>query len=454
MSVSVIERVPNPARRKWWISIGCLVLAGAFAYLWVLPLLRPRGDFLWGFYRLKDIFVGIPVALMTLCVLAVLLSPSKYRRLMALRFASLGISIVLMLFLCDAVYSMILMGAWRSNFWLDAAHITRKYSIPDHELGFVRKPEVSWKGYLPDLNRIIDYRTDENGFRNLTGIRQADIVFIGDSYTEAAQVTEEETFASLVAKLSGLKVVNLGRGAYGPQQELIVLQRYGLAYRPQVVIWQLFEGNDIGDAREFAEWKKNPEQSRVPLKERYFSNSFLTDLLNRTRLPESKKTMVTVRYQNGNAFRITPRYSYEPGEPDSFPEGFSETKRSIEAGYRLCQANGVRLLLVNVPTMVRVMEPYLTFDRMEDRARFFPEGNGKDLKDFSRRTQEFCMQLGVPFMDSFDALRQAAALGTTRLYVPNDEHLDVGGHQVIAQAVLKWLSSQSVVDQRQTPITQ
>ena len=61
------------------------------------------------------------------------------------------------------------------------------------------------------------------------GSEQADIVFIGDSFTEAASVAEEDTFVRRVAKASGLKAVNLGRGAYGPQQELIVLKRYGLA---------------------------------------------------------------------------------------------------------------------------------------------------------------------------------------------------------------------------------
>ena len=55
-------------------------------------------------------------------------------------------------------------------------------------------------------------------------------------------------------------MINLARGAYGPQQELIVLKRYGLAYEPRFVVWQLFEGNDLVDAEAFAEWKKNPEQ--------------------------------------------------------------------------------------------------------------------------------------------------------------------------------------------------
>jgi hypothetical protein len=360
---------------------------------------------------------------------------------------SLAISLMLILLLSDAVYSLILNGAWRANFWLDAAHIARQYSTADDELGFVRKPRVSWKRYVPEISRTVEYRTDDNGFRNALGVSQAQIVFIGDSYTEAAQVAEEETFVQLVAQASGLSVVNLGRGAYGPQQELIVLQRYGLGYRPRVVVWQFFEGNDLTDANEFAAWKKNPTQSSVTLKDRYLNNSFLTQWLARTRLPDRSGSLVTLRYQDGNVLRLIPRYSYDQTQPNSIPDGFSETMRTIKAGYQLCQNHGIRLVIVFVPTMIRVMEPYVTFERPEDRLRYLPGGNDTEPEDFSRRSAAFCAQLGCSFIDSFAALRKAASEGKPRLYVPNDEHLDVGGHEVVAQTVVDWLQSQRIVNQ-------
>ena len=80
------------------------------------------------------------------------------------------------------------------------------------------------------------------------------------------QVDEGDTFVRRVAQSTGLSAVNLARGAYGPQQELIVLKRYGLAYKPRVVVWQLFEGNDLHDAEAFAEWKQNPQQVSTSLR--------------------------------------------------------------------------------------------------------------------------------------------------------------------------------------------
>ena len=192
-----------------WLGLGLLTMA--FIYLCILPLFRPRGDFLWGYYRLKDIMLGAPVALATLFATVVLVSPPKHRKPLALRLASVFISRGAVVFLCDAVYAFILQGALRPNFWLDQAHIPRAYSEADSELGFVRKPLVVWRGSLPELNRSVEYRTDENGFRNPTGLKRADIVFLGDSFTEGGHIGEEQSFPQRIAKSSGLQVSTWSR---------------------------------------------------------------------------------------------------------------------------------------------------------------------------------------------------------------------------------------------------
>jgi hypothetical protein len=433
------------SKQRWWrVSLGLMLLAAGFIYVWILPLVRPRGEFLWGHYRLKDIYLGIPIALAAVCVAVVLAVPSRFRRTLSLRLVTLAISVLAALAICDVGYALGVMGAWRGDFWLDQAHIPRRYSAPDNELGFVRKPGVSWRGYVPDVNRLVEYGTDENGFRNPPGNNQADIVFIGDSFTEAATVAEEDTFARRVAKASGLTAVNLGRGAYGPQQELIVLKRYGLAYNPRVVVWQLFEGNDLADAEAFAEWMKNPRQVNTSLKERYINNSLLTGWLTNTRLSDRSWPMVTLRYQDGTVARTGLRYRYDPAQTTNRPLGLSETMSAIEAGYRVCQTHGIQLLITVVPTMAQVMEPNISFDRVEDQMTYLPGRKGNDQKDFSGRIEEFCTQIGCGFVDTFAAFRQAATNGKRNLYIPTDEHLDLGGHDVMAQMVVDWLRSTNI----------
>ena len=422
-----------------------MLLAIGFTYFWILPLFRPRGDFLWGHYRLKDIYLGIPLAVATLCAIVIIAMPARYRRALSLRLVTLAISVLLVLAVIDAFYAFVVMGVLRPNLWLDHGSISRKYSTADSELGFVRKPGVSWRRYVPSLNRIVDYRTDENGFRNPPQTQHADIVFIGDSYTEAATVAEDETFVRRLVHLSGLSVVNLGRGAYGPLQEQIVLRRYGLSYEPRVVVWQLFEGNDLVDAEVFNKWKQNPHMAPTSLKNRYFNNSLLNEWLTNTRSRERAGPMVSMQYPDGTAIRFKLRHGYNPDQAPTMDLGMTETMAAIEAGNKLCQSHGIQLLVVSVPTMVRVMAPYISFDRVEDRTSYLSE-RGAGRKDFSGRIAELCDRIGCSFVDTFDALRQASANGNHSLYIPNDEHLDVGGHDVIAQVIAGWLRDKNISD--------
>ena len=429
--------------KSWQIWLALTILVVAFIYLWILPLFRPRGDFLGGYYSLKDIYIGIPVGLAVICSLIILAVPRRFKRPFALRLASICISTLFTLFLCDLAYALVVNQVWRANFWLDQGHIARKYSTVDPELGFIRKPFVTWRGYAPGVNKIVDYQTDENGFRNSVGTKQADVVFIGDSFTEASQVEERDTFVRRVEAISGLITVNLGRGAYGPQQELIVLKRYGLTYRPRAVIWQLFEGNDLNDARVFAEWKKNPDVGFTSFKERYTENSLLADWIPRIRREPNLPT-VRFKHNNGTETPITLRYDFDPDAPSKNAAGFAETTQAIETGYRLCQTQGIKLVVVLVPTMVRVMEPYLLFDREEDKTRYLPKAS-TDVKDFSSKLADFCGEIGCSFIDTFSVLRKAAAVDNRNLYVPVDEHLDTAGHEVVAQAVVEELRSAGVV---------
>jgi hypothetical protein len=63
--MSLMER-PLSLRQfsvKTWV--GLALLATAFSYIWLLPLVRPRGELFWGYYQITDLLIGIPVGLAT-----------------------------------------------------------------------------------------------------------------------------------------------------------------------------------------------------------------------------------------------------------------------------------------------------------------------------------------------------------------------------------------------------
>jgi len=425
-------------RPKWVLLV---LLGAAFIYLWVLPIFQPQGYYLWGHYQLRNIYLGIPVGLATLSVVIVTLSPARHRRRLTLRLTTLSLTIVVLVFGIDMVYTLGYLGAWRPNPYLDSelSYVPRAFNIHDDELGWRRKPRISWSGDCD--GRYVYYRTDENGFRNPLGVRSADVVFIGDSFTEAAQVNVEDTFAHLVGVSSGLRVVNLGRSAYGPQQELMVLQKYGLSYNPRIVVWQITEKNDLIDAEFFKGWKN---ASARPLKDRYLSHSLLNGLLSRTIFyePELEDPPAKLHYQNGETRALRLYTKYIPDQLAQQAVGFEETKQAIEAGYRLCQARGIQLIVVFVPVAVRVWAPYLTFDRAGDRERHLPGGLVEDERDFGSQLGKFCEQLGCSYVDAYKALRDRAAVNNRYIYIPIDEHLDVEGHKAVAEEVSKQIARQ------------
>lgn len=445
MSSSVTEPLPRTTPVSWRLWLGFGLLGAAFLYVLILPLLIPRGGFLWGHYRLKDIYLGIPLSLATPCAIAVLVAPRRFKRPLALRLTIICLSILATIFGFDAIYTARILSSPESGFWFDDGTFNRKYTAADSELGFVRKPNVAWSGYVPEVNKIVDYRADENGFRNDLGIKSADIVFIGDSFTEAGEIPQMETFARRVAAGSELSAVNLGRSGYGPQQELIVLRRYGLSYHPRVVVWELYEGNDLIDAQRFAEWRRDPQRRTVSLKDRYLINSLISEWFSRTRIADfSTSPRADLRHSDGTVKDFRLHEPYDPDQPDKIPEGWAETNQAIETGYRLCQAQDIKLIIVFVPTMIRVMEPYITFKQAADRAHYLPASVSGGTRNFGVRMAELCAKQGCSFIDSFTALRQAAEKDNRNLYIRNDVHLDLRGQEVLAQEILKHLRSQAI----------
>ena len=80
------------------------------------------------------------------------------------------------------------------------------------------------------------------------------IAVIGDSFSEAIQVNAEDTFWSAIAAklpscpaLQGKKVevINFGVGDYGTAQELMTLKHHVWKYSPDLVLLEIFTGNDI-----------------------------------------------------------------------------------------------------------------------------------------------------------------------------------------------------------------
>ena len=66
----------------------------------------------------------------------------------------------------------------------------------------------------------------------------------------------EEGWPARLEQITGKKVQNYGTSAFGPQQELYVLQDYAIQHQPRNVVLAFFAGNDLFDAERFDRWER------------------------------------------------------------------------------------------------------------------------------------------------------------------------------------------------------
>ena len=76
-----------------------------------------------------------------------------------------------------------------------------------------------------------------------------DIAIVGDSFTHGYCVPTNTQFVSLIRKQYP-STLNLGMGGNGPLVELATLREFLPPFKPKIVLWVYFEGNDYSELHE------------------------------------------------------------------------------------------------------------------------------------------------------------------------------------------------------------
>jgi hypothetical protein len=111
--------------------------------------------------------------------------------------------------------------------------------------GWALRP--GYRGFLHDVWTTVDsrgHRGREHPLGRVPGRER--LVVLGDSIAFGSRVPDEETFcAVLESRARGFDVVNLAVEGYGTDQEVLRLEKEGLAYRPDVVVLAFALANDV-----------------------------------------------------------------------------------------------------------------------------------------------------------------------------------------------------------------
>jgi hypothetical protein len=269
------------------------------------------------------------------------------------------------------------------------------------------------------------------------------ILLLGDSLTEAEQVSLEETFAKrLERELAPFRgqtvdVINAGLAAASPTTEYLMLMNKGIKYAPDLVVCAY---SLIGVGQD---WMYRNELTfdadGVPVERSQFSSRGLGgDVFYAVYAYSRVAQLLIGNYDRLRRPAIEDSLMVSIFDDEDTPvekEAWNLTLRTIRAMKEYSEAHGARFMLIAIPFSTQV---YPGAQLGNERQVKLP-----DSLWTSRRPQQmlerFSRESGIAYLDllpDFEAARDGPPL-----FFRRDTHLTAAGHQVIAAALARVLGA-------------
>lgn len=240
------------------------------------------------------------------------------------------------------------------------------YHYGNYTIRGIRPNSEYW---LTSIDGTWKYKTNSKGFRNTQEFSYAKpentlrVLSLGDSHTQGYEVRQEFTFSAVLERFlknqsKNAEVINAGVSGFSNAEELVFLENEGIKYSPDVVVLGFF-ANDFEDnikANLFSldKSKQLVEESYVhipgvriqnviysiPTVQWLSENSYFYSLLFNT-------------VWNHFKFRVSQNAEYAvpttAGDASGYPVAL--TAALIERMQRFCTERGIRLIVVDIPTL-------------------------------------------------------------------------------------------------------
>jgi hypothetical protein len=152
------------------------------------------------------------------------------------------------------IFLLLELGLRVQHFFVYSTGKDTRSLVRDSEIGWAPKENHTFKNTVSDLagtENLIEYQTFKDGFRlyGKTKTRKKKVLVVGDSFTHASNVSNNETYYHHLKKQIGdqYEVFAIGAGGYSPLQEWLTIKRYWDEIDPDIIIWQLCP-NDLIDS--------------------------------------------------------------------------------------------------------------------------------------------------------------------------------------------------------------
>ena len=317
-------------------------------------------------------------------------------------------------------------------------------------------------GYRPRPRAEMTYTTAEFSTRiriNSIGVRDEEefgpkrstehrVVVLGDSMAMAIQVPMEATFAKrleqeLRREVPGLqyRVIDAGVQGYGTVEEWLFFEKMIDLLEPDVVIVAVTVGNDAVESADAA-WRLEPGKTQSPVKET--ARTGWVWIRRLTRRSEAiqflRQHLLTIMSPARVApLRQRPLDSYLEPEPPEVRDGLDVSARCIEKIAALARSRRASTVVALLPSRFQLNDKdYANLQQaMSGPARTFVRDAA------SERYRAALSSASVAVLDLLPAFR--AEPRPADLYFQENVHLTPRGHQVVAEALLRFMREQQVV---------
>jgi len=296
----------------------------------------------------------------------------------------------------------------------------------------------------PNLNRTfidkeyqVSYKTNKQGYRigieddpEIT-VNNADWLFIGDSFTQGAQVEFEDLYTSkLYNNFPNKIIINAGISGLSIPDEYNYYINQGMNLSPKKVFLQICNFNDF-----------------MMVKEQSFGFSdYIMQYSNFVRF-------VLYDFKYANPAELPLGRWTEPFYPDEesnidyniFYKEFSKTKKQdienlkkyLQKFKKAVEENGAELIILQIPTKEQVHFKFFN----EVINEFKIDVDKLDMDAPNKIIADLCTQMGIRKIDLLNNFRNSE----DDMYFEYDEHLNEHGHNLITKSIYDLLYTDSVV---------
>lgn len=348
------------------------------------------------------------------------------------------------------VWFVVFEAALRVHGGSEAAPAFQQLFMPDPATGHRLRPGASTRYTTAEFSTTIAI--------NAQGVRDDEpippkapderrVVVLGDSIVFAVQVAQSQTFCEqlerrLNAHRDGrrYRVINAGVQGYGPAEIVRFFETVAAGFDPDLVLVTTFVANDAVEALDRT-WRLDDTRG-VGERARDDAENRLRRVVRRSmvlQIARQRADQVLEQFETRQPAPDRRLLSYAtPLRPD-IARGFDLARDAMARLATEVSRRGARLALVQVPARFQLDQA--EFQRM--RAEVGRFGYQLEIDGASERFASAYAPLGLPMVDLLEAFR--ASRHPSRMFFERTVHLTADGHQVAADALMRFIDRQSLL---------